>query len=118
MSIASALTEILLGTPTTAHIMSGVAMGNDKSNGVVDFTGQVFGYQNLRVLDGSIVPGNLGVNPSLTITALSEFAMSQIPVFSAERAAKIQRIEFSQPLEGQVSDLKGTGDLASALSNA
>ena len=114
----SALTEILLGTPTTAHIMSGVAMGNDKSNGVVDFTGQVFGYQNLRVLDGSIVPGNLGVNPSLTITALSEFAMSQIPVFSAERAAKIQRIEFSQPLEGQVSDLKGTGDLASALSNA
>ena len=114
----SALTEILLGTPTTAHIMSGVAMGNDKSNGVVDFTGQVFGYQNLRVLDGSIVPGNLGVNPSLTITALSEFAMSQIPVFSAERAAKIQRIEFSRPLEGQVSDLKGTGDLASALSNA
>lgn len=112
----SALTEILLGTPMTAHIMSGVAMGNDRNNGVVDFTGQVFGYQNLRVIDGSIVPGNLGVNPSLTITALSEFAMSQIPVFSAERAASIQRIEFSQPLDGQVSALTGTGDLASALS--
>lgn len=112
----SALTEILLGTPMTAHIMSGVAMGNDRNNGVVDFTGQVFGYQNLRVIDGSIVPGNLGVNPSLTITALSEFAMSQIPVFSAERAACIQRIEFSQPLDGQVSALTGTGDLASALS--
>ena len=112
----SALTEILLGTPMTAHIMSGVAMGNDRNNGVVDFTGQVFGYQNLRVIDGSIVPGNLGVNPSLTITALSEFAMSQIPVFSDERAACIQRIEFSQPLDGQVSALTGTGDLASALS--
>lgn len=112
----SALTEILLGTPATAHIMSGVAMGNDKTNGVVDFTGQVFGYQNLRVLDGSIVPGNLGVNPSLTITALSEFAMSQIPVFSEERAAKIKRIEFSEPLPGQVSKMTGTGDLASTLS--
>ena len=44
--------------------------------------------------------------------------MSQIPVFSAERAAKIQRIEISQTLDGQVSDLKGTGDLASALSYA
>ncbi|WP_264757556.1 GMC family oxidoreductase [Acinetobacter sp. ANC 4173] len=38
--------------------MSGVAMGRDNSNGVVDFTGQVFGYKNLRVIDGSIVPGN------------------------------------------------------------
>ena len=49
---------------------------------------------------------------------MSEFAMSQIRVFSEEREAKMQRIEFSQPLEGQVSDLKGSGDLASALSNA
>ncbi|WP_240366333.1 GMC family oxidoreductase [Psychrobacter sp. KH172YL61] len=38
------------------------------------------------MLDGSIIPGNLGVNPSLTITALSEFAMSQIPVFSEEKS--------------------------------
>lgn len=112
----SALTEILLGTPMTAHIMSGVAIGTDKSNGVIDQTGEVFGYQNLRVLDGSIIPGNLGVNPSLTITALSEFAMSQIPVFSEERAAQIKRIEFSAPLEGQVSALTGTGDLARELS--
>lgn len=112
----SALTEILLGTPMTAHIMSGVAMGNDRDNGVVDFTGEVFGYKNLRVIDGSIVPGNLGVNPSLTITALSEFAMSQIPVFSTERASQIKRIEFSQPLQGQVSAMTGTGDLANTLS--
>ena len=90
-------------------------MGSEKSNGVVDFTGQVFGYKNLRVLDGSIVPGNLGVNPSLTITALSEFAMSQIPVFNEENASKIKRIQFSQPLDGLVSELKGAGDLAIAL---
>ncbi|USE84508.1 GMC family oxidoreductase [Acinetobacter tibetensis] len=81
----------------------------------MDFTGQVFGYKNLRVIDGSIVPGNLGVNPSLTITALSEFAMSQIPVFSEEKASQIKRIQFSQPLAGQVSELDGTGDLAIAL---
>ncbi|MFC3901522.1 cholesterol oxidase [Acinetobacter marinus] len=112
----SALTEILLGTPMTAHIMSGVAIGTDKSNGVIDQTGEVFGYQNLRVLDGSIIPGNLGVNPSLTITALSEFAMSQIPVFSEERAGQIKRIQFSAPLDGQVSALTGTGDLAGELS--
>lgn len=112
----SALTEVILGTPTTAHIMSGVAMGTDASNGVVDLSGEVFGYKNLRVLDGSIIPGNLGVNPSLTITALSEFAMSQLPVFSEERAATIKPIQFSQPLAGQVSKLTGTGDLASQLS--
>lgn len=92
----SSLTEIILGTPTTAHIMSGVAMGNNAKNGVVDFSGEVFGYKNLRVIDGSIVPGNLGVNPSLTITALSEFAMSQLPIFSEELASKIKPIQFSQ----------------------
>ena len=56
----SALTEVLFGAPMTAHIMSGVAMGTDASNGVVDSSGEVFGYQNLRVIDGSIIPGNLG----------------------------------------------------------
>jgi cholesterol oxidase len=111
----SALSEVLLGTPMTAHVMSGVAMGTDASNGVVDFSGEVFGYKNLRVLDGSIIPGNLGVNPSLTITALTEFAMSQIPVFSAEKASKIKPIDFNEPLAGQVSHIKGIGDLASDL---
>ncbi|RLA02658.1 MAG: GMC family oxidoreductase, partial [Gammaproteobacteria bacterium] len=88
--------EILLGTPVTAHIMSGVAIGTNKDDGVVDESGQVFGYQNLRVLDGSVIPGNLGVNPSLTITALSEYAMAQIPVFNQQRADKIKPICFSK----------------------
>jgi cholesterol oxidase len=108
---ASSLSEIILGTPMTAHIMSGVAIGSSRENGVIDETGEVFGYKNLRVLDASIIPGNLGVNPSLTITALSEFAMSKIPVFNQMRANKIKAVHFSVPLKGQVSSLKGTGDL-------
>ena len=53
--------------------------------GVVDYQGRVFGYPNLYVADGSVVPGNLGVNPSLTITALAEHIMSQVPARAANR---------------------------------
>lgn len=101
----------------TAHIMSGVAMGADAQTGVVDTSGEVFGYKNLRVIDGSIIPGNLGVNPSLTITALSEFAMSQIPVFDEQRAKTIKPISFSEPLAGQTSSLTGSGDLLAQIKN-
>ena len=111
----SSLAEILLGTPNTAHIMSGVAIGTNSDNGVVDESGEVFGYQNLRVLDGSVIPGNLGVNPSLTITALSEYAMSKLPVFNQQRAEKIKPICFSMPLTGQVSTLSGEGDLLAEI---
>lgn len=111
----SALAEIVTGAPMTAHIMSGVAIGTGPENGVVDESGQVFGYKNLRVIDGSIIPGNLGVNPSLTITALSEYAMSRLPVFNQERADKIKPIHFSEPLAGQVSKLKGSGDLIAMI---
>ncbi|MFH0258737.1 GMC oxidoreductase [Vibrio rumoiensis] len=111
----SALAEILTGAPMTAHIMSGVAIGSSAENGVVNEGGEVFGYKNLRVIDGSIIPGNLGVNPSLTITALSEYAMSRVPVFNQERADKIKPIHFSEPLVGQVSKLKGSGDLISMM---
>jgi len=54
-------------------------MGESPDKGVVDFKGEVFGYPNLFVADGSVVPANLGVNPSLTITALAEYIMEQIP---------------------------------------
>jgi choline dehydrogenase-like flavoprotein len=46
---------------------------------VIDARQRVFGYENLLVCDGSAVPANVGVNPSLTITALAEHAMSHIP---------------------------------------
>ena len=47
--------------------------------GVIDVNGQVFGYDGLYVMDGSMIGANLGVNPSLTITALAEYACSRIP---------------------------------------
>jgi cholesterol oxidase len=71
--------EALFDIPTTAHILGGAVMGATPEQGVVDFSGQVHGYPNLYVVDGSNVPVNLGVNPSLTITALSEYIMSQFP---------------------------------------
>ena len=108
-------TEVLSGAPSTAHLMGGVAIGTSAENGVVDETGAVFGYQNLRVMDGSLIPGNLGVNPSLTILALSEYAWSQAPVFNRERAEKIMPVTFDSPLPGMVSELTGTGDLHSII---
>jgi len=107
----NSLLEILLGTPFTAHIMSGAPIGSSAQNGAIDESGQTFGYSNLRVLDGSIIPGNLGVNPSLTITALSEYAMSQIPVHDSELAARIKPVSFSLPLAEQVSPLRAEGIL-------
>ncbi len=71
--------EALLNAPTTAHILGGCGMGESPEKGVVSFSGEVFGYPNLYVADGSVVPANLAVNPSLTITALSEYIMSQVP---------------------------------------
>jgi len=71
--------EALFNTSSTAHILGGCCMGPTPNKGVVGFNGEVFGYPNLFVADGSVVPANLGVNPSLTITALSEYIMSQRP---------------------------------------
>ena len=53
-------------------------LGVDENEGVVDVDFQVHNYPGLFVVDGSIMPGNPGVNPSLTITALAEYAMSKI----------------------------------------
>jgi cholesterol oxidase len=113
--VGNAIVDIVAGTPATAHIMGGVSIGKDISCGVVDESGAVFGYQNLRVLDGSIIPGNLGVNPSLTILALSEYAMSQIPVWDEAKSKQIKPIYFSKPLDGQVSALTGEGDLLNEI---
>jgi cholesterol oxidase len=54
-------------------------MGKDIDNGVIDTKHRVFGYENMYVVDGSSIPANLGVNPSLTITAMAERAMHYIP---------------------------------------
>jgi cholesterol oxidase len=72
-------TEAVLGIPLTAHILGGAVIGAGPDTGVVDERHRVFGYENLLVCDGASVPANVGANPSLTITALAERAMSFIP---------------------------------------
>ena len=74
------LVEGLLNTPTTAHLLGGCPMGLDAHAGVVDMYCAVHGYPGLYVVDGSVMPGNPGVNPSLTIAAIAEHAMSHIPL--------------------------------------
>jgi cholesterol oxidase len=71
--------ESIFNIPTTAHILGGAVIGADPEHGVVDSANRVFGYQNLLVCDGAAIPANPGVNPSLTITALAERAMSRVP---------------------------------------
>ncbi|MGI8731461.1 MAG: GMC oxidoreductase [Solirubrobacteraceae bacterium] len=83
----SSLTEALASIPTTAHILGGVVIARSPDEGVVDARHRVFGYENLLVCDGSVVPANVGVNPSLTITALAERAMSFVPAAGSTDAA-------------------------------
>ncbi|HEV2859012.1 MAG TPA: GMC family oxidoreductase [Solirubrobacterales bacterium] len=78
----SSISEALMNVPTTAHILGGAVIGHSPEDGVVDARQRVFGYENLLVCDGSAVPANVGVNPSLTITALAEHAMSEVPAAS------------------------------------
>ena len=73
------LTEQLLDIPSTAHILGGAVMGADAATGVTDASGRLFGYRNALVCDGSVVSANPGVNPSLTITAIAEHIMAQVP---------------------------------------
>ena len=75
----SSMSEALFNVPNTAHILGGAVIGHSPEDGVVDSRQRVFGYENLLVCDGSAVPANVGVNPSLTITALAEHAMSHVP---------------------------------------
>lgn len=72
-------TEQLLNIPSTAHILGGAVMGADPESGVIDRAGRLFGYENALVCDGSMISANPGVNPSLSITAISEYIMAQVP---------------------------------------
>ncbi len=69
----------LIGIPTTAHFIGGCAIGTSITSGVIDPYQRVFGYDGLHILDGSAVSANLGVNPSLTITAQAERATALWP---------------------------------------
>ena len=69
----------LLNIPMTAHFLGGCAIGASARDGVVDAYHRVFGHPGLHVVDGATVSANLGVNPSLTITAQAERAMAMWP---------------------------------------
>ena len=86
-------TESLLGIPTTAHILGGCPMGADENEGVIDKDNYVFGYKNMMVCDGSMISANPGVNPSLTITAITERAMSKIPAKNGVVTPAVQLAE-------------------------
>lgn len=72
--------ETIAGIPSTAHILGGAVMGENPSEGVIDKNNAIFGYQNLYVIDGSMISSNPGVNPSLSITAIAEHAMDKTKV--------------------------------------
>ncbi|MCX6252364.1 MAG: GMC family oxidoreductase [Bacteroidetes bacterium] len=72
------MTETITGIPSTAHILGGSCMGKTKEDGVIDSNNHVFGYENMYVFDGSVISANPGVNPALTITAISERGISKI----------------------------------------
>jgi cholesterol oxidase len=89
----SGIIEVLLDKATTAHILGGCPIGTSPDHGVVDTQSMAFGHEGLYVVDGSIIPANLGVNPSLTITAMAEYTMSQVP----PKAGAVQRLAAVPP---------------------
>ncbi|CAM5255976.1 Cholesterol oxidase [Streptomyces badius] len=68
-----------MGTPLTAHFLGGCPIGASAEEGVIDPYHRLYGHPGISVVDGSAVSANLGVNPSLTITAQAERAMSLWP---------------------------------------
>jgi cholesterol oxidase len=81
----TSITEILFSIPTTAHCMGGAGMARTPEDGVCDGKNRVFGYANMYICDGSVLGANLGVNPSLTIAALTEHAMSHVPTAAEQK---------------------------------
>jgi len=75
----NALLESVLNMSITAHILGGCPIGADEESGVIDPNHEVFNYPGMYIVDGSAIPANVGVNPSLTITAMAERAMSLMP---------------------------------------
>lgn len=71
--------EVFFQTPATAHILGGVGMGTTPNDGAVNVNHELFHYLGLFVVDASVIPSNLAVNPSLTICALAERFASQFP---------------------------------------
>jgi cholesterol oxidase len=91
------LLEVLFDRPTTAHILGGCPMSESSGTGVVDKNLAIHGYPQFYITDGSTIQGNIGVNPSLTITAMAEYAMSRFAqkegTSEAEISAQLLQLE-------------------------
>ncbi|MFI9503966.1 FAD-dependent oxidoreductase [Nocardia sp. NPDC052566] len=85
--VQAAVPEAVFAIPTTAHLLGGASIGGTPAAGVVNARHEVFGYTGLLVCDGAAIPANVGVNPSLTITAMAERAMSFIDPKPGARVA-------------------------------
>jgi cholesterol oxidase len=85
------LLEVFFNRPTTAHILGGCPMSDTIETGVVDKNLKVHGFPGLYITDGSAIQGNIGVNPSLTITAMAEYCMSRIPSKEGANVTDITR---------------------------
>jgi cholesterol oxidase len=99
----SMVLEALANIPTTAHILGGAVIGRDADMGVVDQRNALFNYTNFLVCDGSTVPANPGVNPSLTITALTEHAMMHVPAATSTGSRQVASEQLaSEPANAEV----------------
>jgi cholesterol oxidase len=85
------LLEVLFNRPTTAHILGGCPMSDSPETGMVDKDLKVHGYPDFYITDGSVVQGNIGVNPSLTIAAMAEYAMNSIPDKPGNQVTEISK---------------------------
>lgn len=86
-SAFNCVADVFLNIPATAHCMGGAALAATPEEGVCDAQHRVFGYQNLYIIDGANISANLGVNPSLTIAAMAEAAISTIPTKDLSHAS-------------------------------
>jgi cholesterol oxidase len=85
------LLEVFFDRPTTAHILGGCPMSETGETGVVDKNLKVHGYPDFFITDGSVIQGNIGVNPSLTITAVAEYCMDKIPAVPGSAVTDISK---------------------------
>lgn len=97
------LPESMGGMSTTAHVLGGASIGGSAESGVVDINHEVFGHPGLFVADASVIPANVGVNPSLTITAMAERFAARWP----DRAAELPLASGRPPvLPAKMADLR------------
>jgi cholesterol oxidase len=92
------LLEVLFDRPTTAHILGGCPMSDSGETGVINSNLEVHGYPGMYIMDGSVIQGNIGVNPSLTITAMAEYAMSKIQDRDLQDLRDLQDNKLSKKL--------------------